>query len=196
MPERFHFYNEFCNYFAAMPGLLNRATSIIIEDAESTLPLPVLTDAYILRANLKHWYDQFITSFNGHIPPFVEVQSITSGNMFPLVYFYDNTLTACLLCTYYAYLIVLNTHIDLLLSDEQHCIENTILARKICMSVEYCLEAGICGAQSLTFALPYALSACEEELRDWIKASINKIGGFMEIAKCLDVSGQKNRSDL
>lgn len=195
MPERFYFYNEFCNYFAAMPGLLNRATSIIHEDAKSILPL-VLTDAYNLRANLKHWYGQFVASCNGHTPLFVEVQSITSGNMFPLVYFYDNTLTACLLCTYYAYLIVINTQIDLLLSSEQYCIENTILARKICMSVEYCLEAGICGAQSLTLALSFALSACEEELRDWIKASINKFGGFMEIAKCLDVSGQKNRPNL
>jgi hypothetical protein len=178
-PKAFKFNNEFCNYFAAVPRVVSRVKAAQKENEGSTKNFApdLLIDAHRLRVNMATCHDKFLQTFDQSRPAFNEVPSGTGGDLFPSMYVYQDTLTAALLTSYSAYLIVLNSQINVLERRETQNEENLTLARDICMSVEYCAAAGLCGAQCMMFSLYHVLPICPEEHRSWVKSWLNL---FME----------------
>jgi hypothetical protein len=181
----FSFYNDLCNYFAGIPRVVSRTKAAQTERAAGTIhyfPSDLVIDAQRLRANMMICFDQFLQTFDQSTPPFIEVQSGSGGDLFPSKYVYQDTLTAALVTSYSAYLIVLNTQINALHQCETQKEENLSLARDICMSVEYCAATGLCGAQCMTFSLQHVLPICPEEHRSWVKSWLDL---FMESSMLL-----------
>jgi hypothetical protein len=183
--KTFRFYNDLCNYFARVPRVVSRTKAAQTEQAAGTMqyfPLDLLIDAQRLRTNMAICFNQFVQTFDQSMPAFIEVQSGSGGNLFPSKYVYQDTLTAALVTSYSAYLIVLNSQINALHQCETQKEENLSLARDICMSVEYCAATGLCGAQCMTFSLPHVLPICPEEHRGWVKSWLDL---FMESSMLL-----------
>jgi hypothetical protein len=176
----FRFYNDLCSYFAGVPRVVSRTKTAQIEKAAGTMqyfPPVLLTDAQRLRTNMVACFDQFLQTFDQSAPAFNEVLSGSGRDLFPSKYVYHDTLTAALVTSYSAYLIVLNSQINALHQCETQEEENLSLARDICMSVEYCAATGLCGAQCMTFSLQHVLPICLEEHRSWVKSWLDL---FME----------------
>jgi hypothetical protein len=181
----FRFYNDLCNYFASVPRVVSRTKAAQIEKAVGAIqhfPSDLLIDAQRLRTNMVICFDQFLQTFEQSTPAFIEVQSGSSEDLFPSKYVYQDTLTAALATSYFAYLIVLNNQINALHQYETQKEENLSLARDICMSVEYCAATGLCGAQCMTFSLQHVLPICPEEHRSWVKSWLDL---FIESSKLL-----------
>ena len=94
---------------------------------------------------------------------------------FPHIYDYKDVISASLITTYYAYLIILNQELDRLGSQEQLHEENSELAQAICMSADCCLRGGYCGIQVLKFSLPIARSVLPVKHHRWIEGWLKKI---------------------
>ena len=181
----FRFYNDLCNYFAGVPRVVSGTKAARTEKAAGTIqyfPSDLLIDAQRLRTNMVICFDQFLQTFEQSTPAFIEVQSGSSEDLFPSKYVYQDTLTAALATSYFAYLIVLNNQINALHQYETQKEENLSLARDICMSVEYCAATGLCGAQCMTFSLQHVLPICPEEHRSWVKSWLDL---FMESSMLL-----------
>jgi hypothetical protein len=178
MPQYFRPYNEVVNCFAAVPGLVCQTLSYIDNRTNGVLKLSPLADALCLRRNIKHWCSTFLSSFEIEGLPFVEIASNVSNNPFPTAYLYANSFVGGLMPSFYSYLIVINAQIELLDYGESIAMENKELVKKICMSIEYCSQAGLCGSQCLAFVLPIALSACQDDLSDWIREQLVGLKGF------------------
>jgi hypothetical protein len=170
----FRFYNDLCNYFARVPRVVSRTKAAQTEKAAGTIqyfPSDLLIDTQRLRTNMVICFDEFLQTFDQSTPAFIEVQSGSGGgNLFPSKYVYQDTLTAALVTSYSAYLIVLNSQINALQQCETQKEENLLLARDICMSVEYCAATGLCGAQCMTFSLQHVRPICPQEHRSWVKS--------------------------
>jgi hypothetical protein len=181
----FRFYNDLCNYFASVPRVVSRTKAAQTEKAVGAIhyfPSDLIVDAQRLRTNMVICFDQFLQTFEQSTPAFIEVQSGSSEDLFPSKYVYQDTLTAALATSYFAYLIVLNNQINALHQYETQKEENLSLARDICMSVEYCAATGLCGAQCMTFSLQHVLPICPEEHRSWVKSWLDL---FIESSKLL-----------
>jgi hypothetical protein len=147
---------------------------LVTQDTPRNIRLSILSGALTLQDGLKQWYSEY-TSTDGCLRnPILVETSYSPENMFPSIYVYRDTLSASVITTYYAYLIVLNRQIDCLDCEGSYIEENFELARAICMSVDYCSQAGYCGTQTMRFSLPIAFSALPVEYHRWTEECIEK----------------------
>lgn len=151
------------------------------DDTHDRARLSLLSTAQTLQQDLKQWYRQYISIEDGLRTPTLKHAPATSNTYpFDAIYVYRDVVSASMIVTYHAYLIVLNRVIDSLLSDSSYSGENLELARAICMSVDYCSHAGFCGTQTMKFSLPIAHSALPVKYHVWTTAWIEKFSGNLE----------------
>ncbi len=181
IPRHFYFYDELCNYYAAVPGVVKRAKSIATSNIDGETRLSVLLDAHALRNNLYSWRKRFLTSFDQNKPAIAEVPSKINESIFSCVYAYESIHIAAWLTTHFAYLIILNAQIDSLQSEKCYIEENKALATNICKSIEYCSQAGVCGTQVMIFSLPIASSVSGDEQKEWIGEQFSKFRNSLAI---------------
>jgi hypothetical protein len=100
-----------------------------------------------------------------------------SEDLFSLNFVYNDVASACLITTCDAYSIVLNQGIDNLDTGRSHAKENRDLAEAICMSADYCSQAGYCGSVAMTFSLPIASSALPATYHRWANVQVEQFSG-------------------
>ncbi len=150
-------------------------------DTPDDVRLTILSKAQTLRQDLRRWHHQYISSDDGlRRPSLVSVADEPDSHLFHSAYIYRDTVSASILTTYCAYLIILNREINRLQPDDSYTTENVELARAICMSADYCSHAGYCGTQTMRFSLPIAHLALPVEYHGWTQARLQKFGGIME----------------
>lgn len=175
LPNNPEMYHAIFGHFAAIPGLLNRV-KLLTSDTPQSIRLSIFSSAQTLRKSFDRWYYQY-TSGDIDIgnPCFVNVSPVPYDCPFNSIYVYRDVVSATVITTYYAYLIILNRTINSLEPNTSHTTENNQLGRAICMSVDYCSSSGYCGIQTLRFALPIAREVLPVEYNDWISLWMEKI---------------------
>lgn len=168
-------YHTIFGHFAAIPGLLSRVR-LLTNETPRTKRLSMLSSAQKLRKNFDRWYYRY-TSDGIDIgnPCFVNVSPVPYDCPFNSIYVYRDVVSATVITTYYAYLIILNRTINRLEPSTSHAGENSQLGRAICMSVDYCSSSGYCGIQTLRFALPIARETLPVEYDGWVSLWMEKI---------------------
>lgn len=184
LPSSPELYHAIFGYFAAIPGLLSKTKRVTADTAES-LQLSILSTAERLRDDMMQWYQRYISVDGGLRAPTLAKTTLNSKTYpFPSAYAYRDVLSASIITTFYAYIIVLNRDcINCLQPDCSHMEMNLNMAREICMSVDYCSRSGYCGAQSMKFSLPTAYSVMPVEGREWMEVWIEKFSSMLEAVK-------------
>lgn len=183
MPPLFYYYNELCNYFAIIPGLAKQVFLCTTGNAPSKLWTAATVKAQNLKSSMEEWYSRLLSSFDGDAAAFIKVPSDAIDPLFSTIYIYSSEPVSALICTYCAYLIFINNLLVHLGEGNDYESENGELIRQICMSVEYCAKSGLCGTQSMTFALPIAYNFATEEYRAWIRDSLTKFQGLIDVER-------------
>lgn len=150
-------YHRIFGCFAIIPGLRSRM-SLSNKAASDETQSALLSTAKQLRQNTRQWHQEYSSQDNNLRKPRA-VPPVSEGYPFTSIYKYHDVMSATIIVTYYAYLIVLNQSIAYLDTCDRQSSEIQGLAAAICMSVDYCLHAGYCGTQTMRLALPIAHSA-------------------------------------
>lgn len=136
----------------------------------------MISNAQKLRGDLSEWYRLYTSTDNGlRNPTRLNVSTVSDDYPFHSIYIYKDVLSASIITTYYAYLIVLSKGLNSLQPDGSYAGENFELARAICMSVDYCSHAGFCGIQTMRFSLPVAHSALPVKYQGWVEAWTRRV---------------------
>jgi hypothetical protein len=181
LPKPPELHHAFFSHIAAVPGLMSQV-KLHTSDINRSRHIPILLYASKLRLDLKSWHNQYITSENGLRRPVLTAAVSASERTYPFdsIYIYNDVLSASIITTYYAYLIVINREMNRLHADVSYFQENSELAKAICLSVNYCSHAGYCGAQTLIFSLPIAITALSGKFRSWAEAWLERCSGNMQ----------------
>ncbi len=173
----FHFYNEFSNLFAAIPGMAARL-SLAADDSRLSLSRDIVrTDGAKLRAEIQDWYSRFVEAFPSSELPTNQAVATSSTDSVLVSYDPHVTWTAAWLASCYSCLILLNTRIGQLGHDDTTS-KSAELLSKLCIAVERCSRAGNSGGQCLAFVLPIALSLCKEELSRWVEEAFTDLSNY------------------
>ena len=168
LPRSSEQYHVIFGHFAAIPGFLSRSKQISTEISDIRR-LHLASHGCRIRQDIKQWYHDYVSDGNRlKDPTIVHLPPDYDDFPFPYIYGYRDVLSASLITTYYAYLIILNKEIDRLRSQEQLHEENSELAKAICMSADCCLRGGYCGTQVLKFSLPVAHSVLPVKYHGWV----------------------------
>jgi hypothetical protein len=83
---------------------------------------------------------------------------------------YKDAIEASFMVNYYAYLILLNQTLESFSFNSCYAEQNVVLANRVAKSIEYCSQAGFCGAGAMGMALHIALPvASEHDKRQMLK---------------------------
>jgi hypothetical protein len=183
LPERPELYHAAFACFAAVPGLLVRVNQMGSHIPE-TERLSILSAAYALRHDMLMWYHSFISADGGVREPVKGIPHSGSPHYpFQFVYVYKDVASATMITANYAYLLLLSrdciNHLEPEPDSNREAVDVEI-AQEICMSTEYCLRSGYCGAQTLKFALPVAHGILPSELRRWSEKWIDTVQKMLE----------------
>ncbi|KAF4427920.1 hypothetical protein F53441_14070 [Fusarium austroafricanum] len=178
LPESPDMYHDIFSYFALVPGLQYRTRVATSDETRQSL----LSTARNLRHNMQQWYHRFTSRDCGLRKPLV-VAPISEDHPFHSQYIYHDIMSATMITTYYAYLILLNRTIVSLNPDDEETAENIELAGAICMSVDYCLHAGYCGTTTMRITLPIAHTALPVQYHRWINMWMDKFSAIMEATR-------------
>jgi hypothetical protein len=168
-------YHAIFGHFAAIPGLLN-SVRLLTNETPKMNRLFILSRAQALRKSFDQWYYRYTSDdIDVGNPCFVNVSPVPYNCIFNSIYVYRDVVSATVITTYYAYLIILNRTINRLEPSTSHAKENNQLGKAICMSVDYCSNSGYCGIQTLRFALPIAREVLPVEYDGWISLWMEQI---------------------
>ncbi|KAK4233388.1 hypothetical protein C8A03DRAFT_19539 [Achaetomium macrosporum] len=183
LPQSPELWHAVFGHFAAIPVLLHEA-KLMTDDTPQRARQSWLCAAQALRHNLRVWYDQYTLSDDGLRKP-VSLPASPAPDEYPFhsIYVYRDVLSATILTAHSAYLLVLNREIDRIQRDSSHARENFELARAICMSVNFCSQAGLCGTQTMRLALPIAHSVLPSEYQGWTGAWISRFAAVLDSPK-------------
>lgn len=171
-------YHRIFGYFAFIPGLQSR-TSLCNKASSDETQIALLSTAKQLRQDMRQWYQEYSSQDDNLRKPRA-ISPVSEGYPFPSNYKYHDVMSATIIVTYYAYLIVLNQSIAYLDTCDRHSSEIEGLATAICMSVDYCLHAGYCGTQTMRLALPIAHSVLPTQYHQWTSRWMDKFDAIME----------------
>jgi hypothetical protein len=164
-------HHEAINCLARIPRLLQQ-TKLATCNKGFSAPTSVLHLAMSLRTDLLRWYDKFTMECVGGEPVFHVALSELSGSSNALVYIFRDVASASVLSAYNAALIKVNKSIETLSGQARYTAENLKLAGDLQMSVEFCWQAGYCGAEIMIHTLPVALSVLPQThhafIQHWI----------------------------
>ena len=168
MPKNSALYHEGLNYFATVPGLLQKANALDPEiDPERAMIIRLAADQ--LRTDMMAWYARVGVVSKRSLQ---STKSDDNWSVLPVEYVYDDSITASFAVNYSAYLILINNLLDELAGSASHSEENKALATEISLSASYCSKIGFCGTQAMSLALPVALIALPQKdlvgVRKWI----------------------------
>ncbi|RGP77023.1 hypothetical protein FLONG3_4852 [Fusarium longipes] len=174
LPRSPHMYHEIFSYFAAIPGLESR-----VQQCKENTRLPLLRIARKLQQDMQQWYQKFTSLDGGSRKPQI-VSPVSKSCPVHSRYEYRDILSASILTTYYAYMILLGQILYTLNPDDTEIQRSFDLAISICMSIDYCLHAGYCGTQTMRFSLPIAHSALPSQYHQWTNAWMGRFSALME----------------
>ncbi|VTT76815.1 unnamed protein product [Fusarium fujikuroi] len=178
LPASPDMYHRIFGHFALIPGLQSR-TSLCNKAAPDETQSALLSTAKQLRQDMRQWYQEYSSQDDNLRKPRA-ISPVSEGYPFPSNYKYHDVMSATIIVTYYAYLIVLNQSIAYLDTCDRHGSEIQGLATAICMSVDYCLHAGYCGTQTMRLALPIAHSVLPTQYHQWTSRWMDKFDAIME----------------
>ncbi|KAH8728279.1 hypothetical protein GQ44DRAFT_702087 [Phaeosphaeriaceae sp. PMI808] len=163
-PENFEFFHEGLNYFASVPGLLQRARSC--QEQNEVEQFSISSEAINLRTNIMYWHQGL--EYASKEP--LRCISVTETSLHNIGgnYEYRDTMTATFTVNYCANLILINQALDWLNHTTLYVEENNVLAKDIANSTAYCSKSGFCGIQAIALALPIALTAAAKQDEDII----------------------------
>ncbi|KAL6412978.1 uncharacterized protein AUP68_02472 [Ilyonectria robusta] len=184
LPDSPELHHIIFRYFAAIPGLLNQVKGVTNDTPESVY-LSILSSAQNLRQDIRSWHNQYISIDGGLRKQVLETLYAVSDSddLFNSNYVYRDVMSATIITTCYACLIVLNKGIDCLQSEDSQMRENYELAQEICMSANYCSHAGYCGTQAMMFSLPIAHSVLPVKYHAWTGAWMAKFSSSLEATR-------------
>ena len=184
LPSSPELYHAIFGYFAAIPGLLSKATGLS-GDSDERLRLSLLRCAETLREDILQWFQRYISVQGGmRAPVLANPPPDLEDYPFHSAWVYCDVLSASILTVCYAYLIVLNRDcLDRLRPNAIRAKESLEMALAICMSVDYCSRSGYCGAQTMKFALPIALSVLSAEYSGWAQAWLDRFRTVLDVVK-------------
>lgn len=179
LPKRPELLHAIFVYFAAVPGLLSKV-SRVTDDTPNYRRRSILFSAYELRQSFKQWFCEYACSGDEIDTPIImEASPVLNESPFDSTLIYDNVISASIITTYYAYLILINHGINLLEPNYRHAEESLELGIAICKSVDYCSRSGYCGTSTLRFALPTAHAALPVRYHKWTGSWIEKVSGTL-----------------
>jgi hypothetical protein len=170
MPENCAIYHEALNHFAIIPGLLKSFRHLStgsVPDGDANLYCKVRE----LHSNLIEWYQRLHLEVEQPIRKMI-LMPLTACTMLSSVYEYRDIITGSFVVNYCAYLLQINSVLDVLECSEIRREENIALAKDICMSANYMSKAGFCGRQTMAFALPFAISALPQDYAGWLHSEL------------------------
>ena len=184
LPSSPELYHAIFGHFAAIPGLLGKCARLG-DDRDESLCLSLPSSAETLREDIMQWFQRYISEQGGLRAPLLENPShAVEAYPFHSAWVYTDVLSASILTVCYAYLIVLNKDcLDRLQPNPNRAKETLEMALAICMSVDYCSRSGYCGAQTMKFALPIALSVLPAEYRGWAQAWLERFRTVLDVVK-------------
>ena len=165
IPDNFRIYHEGLSYFARIPGLLARKSSL----DNSSVAVRQLTDSTShVRLGMIDWYNRLQHESE---QPLRIASRIASDEVAgdETIYDYKDIMAAAFTVNYSAYRIMVNSLLDSLTQTSTNREESITLAVDICRSATYCSRGGFCGSQAMLFALPVALSILPQEFSSDIK---------------------------
>lgn len=154
-------------------------------DTPKSVHLSILSNAQNLRQDIRNWHNQYISIDGGLRKPVLETLNADSDSddVFNSYYAYRDVMSATIITTCHASVIVLNKGIACLQSEDSQMRENYELAREICVSANYCSHAGYCGTQAMMFSLPIAHSVLPAKYHEWTGAWMAKFSSNLEATR-------------
>jgi hypothetical protein len=167
-PDSFVTSNDMLNLFARVPGLLQRTKQLYSGGTAASWPV-LLDEAVAIRMELMLCYNEYTSYRGSEAPAWYEVPSGSEASILPTIIVYPDVSAGTLIPTYYGALIQVNRAIDTIRQSNEHAEENLELAKKICMSADFCWKSGYCGLQTMKGALPVAASILPYRYHVFIK---------------------------
>jgi hypothetical protein len=150
--------------------------------AVNHVPHSLLSQATTLLDNINQWRHRYISS--DRVPAvrvLVNPPPVLDDYPFHSVYTYRDVASATIITASYAYAIALSKGcVDVIQPDSHRTEANIEMARKVCMSVDYCFRSGYCGSVTMKFALPIAQSVLPPKYHAWIEAWLTRFSSALE----------------